>query len=209
MTTIHATKKLHSKLPLDDQGFILSKDSDLQPDQDITTINPLSHWHANLITLQRRNCILLVHDATRFPIFIKGLVKADFARFNWLFEDGLMNTLLKVGASQQQLDMAASLLSPCQFDTHCNRSVQGAMNQMKGDLEYRLWYDNAKLEDFNSYRTGAWLADRPCTVKGLKDCIWPIKAMLKLLSGGDSSSSFKERGDNILNLSDYRADMNK
>ena len=78
MIIIHTTKKLNAKFPLEDQGFILSNDSDLQPDQDITTINPLSNWHANLITLQRRNCILLVLDATRFPVLMKGLVKDDF-----------------------------------------------------------------------------------------------------------------------------------
>ncbi len=209
MITIHATKKLHTKLPLNDQGLIVSKDTDSQPESNRITINPLSGWHANLITLQRRNCILLVHDATRFPLFMKGLVKADFARFNWLFEDTLMNTLLKVNASQQQLDAAAELLAPCQFDTDCNRSVQGTMNQMKGDLEYRLWYDNAKLEDYSSYRTGAWRADRPCTVKGIKDCIWPIKAMLELLSRFPTTTPTIEHADNVLDMAKYRSDLKK
>lgn len=84
MITIHATKKLHTKLPLNDQGLIVSKDTDSQPETDPITINPLSNWNANLITLQRRNCILLVHDATRFPIFMKGLVKDDFPLFQKL-----------------------------------------------------------------------------------------------------------------------------
>lgn len=52
---------------------------------------------------------------------------------------------------------------------------------MAGDVEHMLWYDNASLKDIGAYRTGAWLADRPCTVKGVKDCIWPPKAMFALL----------------------------
>lgn len=52
---------------------------------------------------------------------------------------------------------------------------------MAGDIEQMLWYDNASLKDISAYRTGAWLADRPCTVKGVKDCIWPPKAMFALL----------------------------
>ncbi len=49
---------------------------------------------------------------------------------------------------------------------------------MAGDIEHMLWYNKAKIEDISSYRLGAKLADRPCTVKGQKDCIWPDKAML-------------------------------
>lgn len=41
---------------------------------------------------------------------------------------------------------------------------------------------HARLEDICSYTAGVWLADRPYTVKGQKDCIWPDRAMLALLN---------------------------
>lgn len=177
MITIHATKKLYAKLPV-----TVSTSDSVESATGVTSDNPLSGWHGNLLTLQRRHCVLLVHDATRFPLFIKGLLKADFANFDRLFADALMNTLLKLDASQSQLDTAAALLAPCRFDTHCDRSVQGTMNQMAGNFEHMLWFEEAKLEDICSYSTGAWLADRPCRVKGQKDCIWPDRAMLALLN---------------------------
>ena len=204
MITIHATKKLFAKLPLNDQGGIVTKGFDINPNGPSVANNPLNGWHANLIPLQRRNCVLLVHDATRFPLFMKGLVKADFANFDWHFADTLMNTLLKLDANQQQLDAAAALLAPCQFDTDCNRSVQGTMNQMKGDIEHMLWFDNVKLEDISSYRTGVWLADRPCTVKGLKECIWPQKAMLELLSASVPDNDTSTQSSNVVQLADHR-----
>lgn len=160
----------------------------------------LSDWHANLLIIQRRNCVILVHDATRFPLFIKGLLKADFANFDRLFADALMNTLLKLGAKQSQLDTAAALLAPCRFDTNCDRSVQGTMNQMAGDFEHMLWFEEARLEDICSYATGAWLADRPCTVKGQKDCIWPDRAMLALLNRVGDTAPTKQ---NVIQLADY------
>lgn len=209
MITIHATKKLHAKLPLNDRGFILSKQTSSAPEADPIAINPLSGWHANLITLQRRNCVLLVHEATRFPLFMKALVKDDFARFGWLFEDTLMNTLLKLDANQQQLDTAAALLGPCHFDTQCNRSVLGTMNQMKGDLEYVMFSKGAQLEDISSYRTGVWLANRPCSIKGMKDCIWPHKAILELLSRFELSAPAAEHADNVFEMSDYRGEPNR
>jgi hypothetical protein len=71
--------------------------------------NPLGSWHANLLTLQRRNCILLVHDETLFPLFIPCLTKPDFKALQWHFEDVLMNTLLKAGASHEHMETAKRL----------------------------------------------------------------------------------------------------
>lgn len=182
MIQIHATKKLYAKLPVTAEGVLVSTINGFQPKMVLTQENPLSGWHANLITLQKRNCVLLVHDVTRFPLFIKSLVKPDFANFDWHFADAMMNTLLKIDANDQQLTNAEKLLEQCQFDTSCNRSVQGTMNQMAGDIENMLWFDNANLDDISSYKTGAWLSDRPCNVKGMKGYIRPQKAMLELLS---------------------------
>ncbi len=185
MIKIHATKKLLAKLPIDEQGF-LPPDKNAPPlsgKKDDASESALSGWHANLITLQRRNCILLVHDTTRFPLFIPCLTKPGFASLDWHFQDAFMNTLLKTGADHAMMESVEPLLQALCLDTECNRSVQGTMNQMKGDIEHRLWFDNVKLEDLSPYRVAAWLADRPCTIKGQKDCVWPIQAMAELLGG--------------------------
>lgn len=179
MIKVHATKKLLARLPVDGKG-LLPKGEESQP---AATPSPLSGWHANLLQLQDQNCILFTHDTTRFPVFIPCLRKEDFAALDWYFQDTLMNTLLKACASQEQLDAAAAQLSGLCFDSDCDRSVQGTMNQMKGDLEHKLWYDRLDVQELLPYSTSVWLADRPCTVKGHKDCVWPIKAMFALLDG--------------------------
>ena len=204
MIHIHATKKLYAKLPHGTKIDSLAVHSGMASGISATATNPLGDWHANLITVQRRNCVLLVHDATRFPLFMIGLLKADFAKFDWLFADILMNTLLKIGANQPQLDTAAALLTACSFDTDCNRSVQGTMNQMKGDIEHMFWHDNARIDQISAYQTGAWLADRPCRAKGQKGCIWPKEAMLSLLSQEVIPGRDEPKVDNIVRLADYR-----
>lgn len=184
MIQLHCTQKLIAKLPLTEEGRLHSKRPSPQPANDTNyegTLNPLSGWHANLIVLQRRNCVLFVHDATRFPVLIKGLLKADFAELDWFFIDGFMNTLLKVGANDAQMQAAHNALAPLVCDSTCDRSVQGTLNRMKGDIEHLLWYDNIAVDDLSTYRTGAWLADRPTNIKGIKDCIFPDRAMLALL----------------------------
>lgn len=180
MIRLHCTKKLLAKLPLNSSGHLKGKLSPPQAANDEAE-SPLSGWHANLLTIQRRNCVLFVHDRTRFPVLATCLTKPDFAELNWWFQDALMNTLLKAGASEAHMKAAASILSPLACDSECDRSVQATMNQMKQDLECILWYDSLAITDLAPYRTGAHLADHPCTVKGVKGCIWPRKAMLTLL----------------------------
>jgi len=57
-----------------------------------------------------------VHDQSRFALFTPCLKKADFAQLDWIFQDVLVNTLLRFGASQAQLDRVADSLQPLCFD---------------------------------------------------------------------------------------------
>ena len=177
---IHATKKLAAKLPAD----ALREPEAIAAE---AKANPLTGWHGNLLTIQRRNCVLLVHDATRFGLFIPALLKADFARLDWHFADTLMNTLLKAGMGEAELVRAEQLLTvpgtACLlgFDTDCDRSVQGTLNQMKGELEHMIAYHGINISDSAPYSISAWLSNRPCTIKGRKDCLWPMKEMKTLL----------------------------
>ncbi|MEQ6969386.1 DUF6933 domain-containing protein [Pectobacterium polaris] len=182
MIQLHATQKLFSRLPLNDSSQLaVTPRSQWLITQPTIDINPLSNWHGNLITLQRRNCVLLVHDATRFPLVLPALIKKDFTELNDYFTDSFINTLLKCGANEEQLNAAQHYLRPLQVDTQCSRSVQGTLNQMKGDIEHVVWFDNLKVAELPSYSLGQLLADRPCSVKD-RGYLWPQKEMLSLLS---------------------------
>lgn len=213
MIQFHVTKKLLAKLPLNEEGFLpRHPGNEWLHDKGQWVNNPLSDWHGNLITLQRRQCVLMVHDSTRFPVFMPCLTKPDFASLDSLFADSFMNTLLKCGASEEQMEVANSLLAPLQSDSMCNRSVQGTMNRVAGDIEHHLIYNEADISELSGYRLGAWLADSPCTVKGQKECIWPDKAMLSLLDDAASEDGphlvqAAEKPDlpsNVVSLDDYR-----
>ena len=180
MIRLHCTKKLLAKLPLDKDGLLKSRrDWPLRADADDES--SLSGWHANLILLQRRQCVLFVHDATRFPVFVPALKKDGFADLDWFFQDSFMNTLLKLGADQHHLDAAQKMLAPLVCDNDCNRSVQGTLNQMGQDLGWMLEYEQVSVTDMSPYKTGAWLAERPCTVKGSREPLWPARAIQELL----------------------------
>ncbi|GAA0345486.1 hypothetical protein GCM10009092_07450 [Bowmanella denitrificans] len=183
MIKLHCTQKLIAKLPM--QGGALPQGGKWQNSlsKQIDN-NPLSGWHANLVILHRRNCVLLVHNQTRFPLFMIGLTKLDFAALDYHFADCFINTLLKIGANNEQLNTAQTWLAPHCIEKTSDRSVQGTLNLMAGNIEHMLWYDSVNITECSPYKTAAWLSERPYNVKGQKDSIWPNRAMLQLLENG-------------------------
>ena len=181
MIHLHCTKKLLAKLPLSDTGRLCNKRPSPYAANDAERESLLSGWHANLIVLQRRQCLLFVHDATRFPLFIPALKKADLAELDYFFTDAFMNTLLKCGADDALMNRAQAMLGPLVCDSNCDRSVLGTMNQLGQDIGWTLDGRGVNVNEITGYRLGAAMADRPCRVKNQKDCIWPQQAMFDLL----------------------------
>lgn len=183
MIHLHATKKLFHRLPLDDSGQLaVTPRSQWLYERPLLDANPLSGWHGNLVTLQRHQCVLLVHDTTRFPLVLPALTKPDFAELNDRFADSLMNTLLKCGADDAQMKAADKYLRPLQADTQSSRSELSTLNQMKFETECFLAQDPVNIADMMGYQLGAWLANMLRSVKGAP-YIRPNEEMLNLLTG--------------------------
>ncbi|MCP4076290.1 MAG: hypothetical protein GY744_08910 [Gammaproteobacteria bacterium] len=167
---IHCTKKLASKIP--------EVNSDTLGDS-----NPLGSWHANLYTIDRRNCLMFCHDRTRFILFMAGLKMANFTNLNNWFQDVFANTMLKLDYPIDLIDRTLAQLDLLQFDTVCDRSVQGTLRIARQDIDAML-YRVADVMDLPMDSTSAKLNNRPVTVKGMKtsDCLWPAEEMKKLIS---------------------------
>ena len=169
---IHSTQKLAKKLP------------DVSSEA-LTAASPLGSWHANLYLIDRRNCVMFCHDETRFSLFISALKKADFANLDFWFRDVYANTLLKLNFDTRLIEKGLAQITPLQFDTQCDRSVQGTMRIASYDLDSIL-LNTPNLTDLRTapiYSISASLNDRPVRTKHLKssDCIWPDKEMHNFL----------------------------
>jgi hypothetical protein len=180
MITIHCTKKLLSRLPVGVGEQLRSEYSNYFAANDVTP-TLLSGWHGHLVTLQRRQCVLLVHDTTRFPVFIPALKKDDFAIFDHHFSDCFMNTLLKTGAEDELMDAAVAQLAPLMIENTINRSVLGTINQMVQHIQFAVDDGDVTISEITGYRIGAWLADTPWSAKGVKGAIWAPDEMADLL----------------------------
>lgn len=168
---------------MQESAAVRAVSTEIKPARKIEEPKGLLHsWHANLIVLQRRQCVLMTHDETRYPVFLGPMTKPDFKFFDRSFAFALMNALLKSGADEMQMEIASSQIQKLYFDTCTNRSVLATMNVATKDLEVLIEHERSKIEDLNEHRISAWLADRPCTVDRGKRILWPKQAMFDLLN---------------------------
>lgn len=147
------------------------------------TENSIGSWHANITTIQRRQCVVFCHDQTRFALVLIGATTKELKAIDYWFSDLLVNTLLKADIDPALIEATCQQLPALQFDTACDRSVQGTLNQLIQELEWTVQYDGISVMDLPIYSTCVRLSERPRRIKGMKEseCFWPIKEMEALL----------------------------
>ncbi len=170
---IHVTKKMAEKLK--NSGFEMSSSADKNP-------GSLGEWHANITTVQRRQCLVFTHDQTRFSLALLGVTQKELKALTFWFSDMLGNTMLKLGYPAELMERAVGLVDELSFDTVCSRSVQGTLKNMMLDLEAFTW-DGSDIMELGPYSVSARLCERPCCIKGMKkrEFIRPAAEMHNLL----------------------------
>jgi len=101
----------------------------------------LGGWHANLLVINRRKCVLFINDKTLFNFIITGVKKAQFAQLHTLFKDHLQCIL-----ATEEIDTATRSQIMQEYQTICfantnSKSVLGAMNDLAFHYEVHICDD--------------------------------------------------------------------
>ena len=115
---LHCTKKLAAKLP----------EVSATP---LAETSPLGSWHANLYTIDRRQCVMFCHDESRYVLFLPGLIKSDFVELGRLHRELFLASLVALGVKETLLNRVSLALGPVQFDCITDRS---ALEELRGQL---------------------------------------------------------------------------
>lgn len=100
--------------------------------------NQLWSWHGNVFLIERRKCVLVTNDLTRYAIFIPSLKKQDFEAFHMVFGQHLFKNMLHENLSQQQIEAVLSQAENIKYTKSNNRSVLGTMNEQRHIIEYSV-----------------------------------------------------------------------
>ena len=164
---IHCSKKLAAKL------------ADVSP-APLAETSPLGGWHVHLFTLDRRQCVMFMHDATRYTLFLPGLRKEHFSELGEnYFRAIYLATLAAFDCSPVQIKKTELAIGPIRFDMATDRSVQGSLRIARQDLE--AWVVQVpNVMELDPIAVSCKLSDRPATIRG--KWIWPKKAMLEAVA---------------------------
>ena len=125
MAILRCTKKLLAEL-------------NVKPEDIEEQSQGISNWHANLISVDRRKCILFTHDITLFSIFLPGLRKPEFQNIKDVFGQTLFKSLISESFSQSHIELFLDDIRNIQFTKTNNRSVIGSMTDLTFQIKFTI-----------------------------------------------------------------------
>lgn len=120
MQLIHCTNKLQKEMGL--------KKADLC--ETAPKFSYLGSWHANLLHIDRRKCVLFANDKTLFNFIATDVSRAQIRDLGEMFKSLLRCVLSDEGFSEQVKEKILSEYDELEFAKSNNRRVLGSMNDL-------------------------------------------------------------------------------
>ncbi len=125
MATLRCTKKLLSELGR-------------KPSDETQYADEFGCWHANLLRIDRRKCVLFTHDKTLYTFFVPGLTKPHFQNFDEIFRQNLFKCLMSENLPQKHIEIFLDNIRKIEITKTNNRSVLGSMNDLTFQLKCQI-----------------------------------------------------------------------
>lgn len=109
---------------------------------DVGALNPLASWHANLLLIERRKCVLFTHDQSLFSFVVIGLKRPDFEQMDHVFGQAMFRTLRLFDFEQRHIEQLLDWSQQNSYTKTNNRSVLGSMNDMAFMVQHHIAYED-------------------------------------------------------------------
>jgi len=98
----------------------------------------LGQWHAHLIYIMRKKCVLFVNDRTLLNFIQPDVRREQIRKLDELFREMLPALLSEKGLTPEQVDAIMSDYETITYGKSNNRSVLGSMNDLAYHYEIHL-----------------------------------------------------------------------
>lgn len=169
---LHCTQKLASRIP----SAVNLLETGPEP---VGQSGPLTSWHGHLLTLDRRQCVVFCHDATRYVLFMPGLRAPQLAELGRWHRDLFLAVLEAQGLTREGIARAGLILGQLEVHRTTDRSVLGSMRVAADDLKYGMLNRAANVMELDPIATALALNERSCRANGA--LMWPQQAMRELV----------------------------
>jgi hypothetical protein len=137
-------------------------------------------WHAHLLRLDRRQCVVFCHDQTRYCLFIAGLRAAHLADLGRWHRECFTASLAKEGVDDAAIARLELALGEMTWDTRTDRSVLSSMRVAVDDFRYGLLQRSPHVLLLDPLEVTSYINERPATIHG--KWMYPREAMKTLVS---------------------------
>jgi hypothetical protein len=150
MAFIQCTKKLLDEIPP-------TEEIDHKP-------TLLGNWHANMIRIERRKCVLFTNDETLYSLFVPMLKKPQFQNLTAVFMENLISTLKHEELDQYVAQIVSEYENNLAITKSSSRSILGYMNDFVNSLYFAIARQGG-IENVNILETNHWINKSMVLVK--------------------------------------------
>jgi hypothetical protein len=138
----------------------------------------LTAWQANLVNIDRRKAIVLMNNATRYPVVIYRPRPKDFARMKGLIREAIIVALRMEGICETVIDRYMAAAGEIEFSKTTNRSMIARLNRTvyEVDAMQDCLDESTLIQRYISISAGRLLQG-----SSSNDYFVPIKKMIECL----------------------------
>lgn len=141
--------------------------------------DPLTSWHANIITVNRRKTVVAINDSCNYGVVLYGLKAKDFQNLGNIIINAVRENLLSECIKPDVIDKFIPILSKVSYSKTKNASMVSRINKACEYVNYRRKYLNS--DKVNQLQIGRNLSRRPFKLKGTNGYLFPHAELFKLL----------------------------
>lgn len=126
MQIIRCTAKLQREMGLEKKDLIGS----------VEEATVLGGWHANLLLIDRRKCVLFANDRTLFNFIVADVKREHIRQLDRVFQEHLICVLNSEDLDQSIVKSICEEHQEIRYGATNNRSVIGSMNDLASHYKY-------------------------------------------------------------------------
>ncbi len=163
MQLIRCTKKLQKEM-----GLKKSDMSEAEPKESY-----LGSWHANLIYIDRKKCLLFVNDKTLFNFIVPDISRAQIKELSNIFRVNLECVLAAEDVPKRAKRKIMSEYESIQYTNTNSKSILGSMNDLAFHYKYLIQSEGG----VQSYAVPSIIKKLNNMPMGALEYVFPIDAL--------------------------------
>ena len=153
-----------------------------EPDESMV-VSEVGSWHANLLQIDRRKCVIFTHDMTLFTLFSAGLKRPEFDHIDMIFGEVLFKTMRLFDFEQSEIERMLDWSQHNTYSKTSSRSVLGSMNDVAFQIKHTI-LSNGGLAYTDPGELRTRINETPFKAIGYK---YPHDCLKELLAAGGTA----------------------